>query len=624
MGNMFFNIGQMADFLTSNPGKPVGNKLSGSSKVEFESFVQSLTGQQKQPMSSVKSDELTDMGKLLSEYLSLGGEKYQAVDESNANNSNSDELITDETVSNEILNMVMIGTATVESSELSTALNVQNVEEMAAESYEAVQVKTESLKQLITDLSEPVMTSVELDDTLTNKSMNQLAELNSLKTSYNENNTATLNDNIVATLNNNSIATLKEVETTESQTQETTNQTFDLNAIKDFKSLDFDIRQLVDSNKDSVEVTALDSENNQHELSVKTDELKAILKESAKPTLTEVPVSGKDSLSISDTKNTTIGLIDNKGVSKESVVIDLKTLADSENKDQVKVVIKTVESDKQNLSSMGLLSELKLNNKDSVRLKLSNASKDFAVNELTGSNNNSVKASVETSGNQNHSNDKNNDESNKNSELNVNTKSATVTTNQSSGTSTAVSKEINSTEINATHTTSAKDVSSSVESKADILTANDNSELIENITGQLRSRLTVTNNGTRLTIDLKPEYLGKINIDFTLDKNKLEAVFRVDNGDVKAILDSELPKLKHEFKIDSYRVETNTENYRDDSSGQNARNMFDRMAEDESRYRSSGKISEELANKTEINETTNKITNARTNYGHGGSIDLLA
>jgi flagellar hook-length control protein FliK len=85
------------------------------------------------------------------------------------------------------------------------------------------------------------------------------------------------------------------------------------------------------------------------------------------------------------------------------------------------------------------------------------------------------------------------------------------------------------------------------------------------IFNQIKSQLQLAGGNTQITIQLKPESLGKVKVELKTEGDKLNATFRVDNADVKRVLDAELPNLKHDWKIDSFRVETNARNAEDGS-----------------------------------------------------------
>jgi len=93
----------------------------------------------------------------------------------------------------------------------------------------------------------------------------------------------------------------------------------------------------------------------------------------------------------------------------------------------------------------------------------------------------------------------------------------------------------------------------------------------ENIINQIKSKMVVAHDNTRMTIQLKPESLGKILIDFKYNGHKLEVLFRVDNLDVKQALDLEMPKLKADWKIDDFRVAMNNSEQQPNLSENNQR-----------------------------------------------------
>jgi hypothetical protein len=81
-------------------------------------------------------------------------------------------------------------------------------------------------------------------------------------------------------------------------------------------------------------------------------------------------------------------------------------------------------------------------------------------------------------------------------------------------------------------------------------------ENIDKIINQLRSRLAVISGNTQMTIRLKPESLGRITVRLSYDGNKIEALFRVENPEVRQILEAEMSRLKAELNIDNCKVES--------------------------------------------------------------------
>jgi flagellar hook-length control protein FliK len=176
----------------------------------------------------------------------------------------------------------------------------------------------------------------------------------------------------------------------------------------------------------------------------------------------------------------------------------------------------------------------------------------------------------------------------------------------------------NQTTGNLTTNTAAKSVNSNTPTP-DMGKANEMMTNIDNIAEQIRSRLQLAPGSSRMVIDLKPESLGKIKIDLNYEKNKVEAIFRVDNTEVKALLDAELPKLKSEMKLDSYRVEMNTNDLHHDLHAQHGRRGF-RDFDD------SPKPGKNTVNKNDNINTIavdNKPKTNRSVYSRGGAVDLL-
>jgi flagellar hook-length control protein FliK len=135
------------------------------------------------------------------------------------------------------------------------------------------------------------------------------------------------------------------------------------------------------------------------------------------------------------------------------------------------------------------------------------------------------------------------------------------------------------------------------------------------VLNQIRSQLLSVAGNTQLTIQLKPENLGKVKVELKLEGNKLNATFKVDNPDVKRVLDAELPNLKNDWKIDSFRVETNIRHNEDGSNSYAYKHGQAKMSDEHSSRASSqndqsnasfGKSTDEI-NKSQFNKLNNRI-----------------
>jgi flagellar hook-length control protein FliK len=152
------------------------------------------------------------------------------------------------------------------------------------------------------------------------------------------------------------------------------------------------------------------------------------------------------------------------------------------------------------------------------------------------------------------------------------------------------------------------------------LTAGRQAEFLESakIVSQVKAQFLSMAGNTEMTIKLKPENLGRVKVNLRLNDNKLEAVFRVDNPEVKRVLDAELPRLRVDWKLDSYRVETGLRDALSDSGS------FD---EHHGQARTSNSnIGRQLASDDSTNSAKNKSKDFDTNkFGnHNRLIDLMA
>jgi flagellar hook-length control protein FliK len=168
---------------------------------------------------------------------------------------------------------------------------------------------------------------------------------------------------------------------------------------------------------------------------------------------------------------------------------------------------------------------------------------------------------------------------------------------------------------------SSDSLTSSNTTSSGSLTANNQQQLIDSakLLSQIKAQLITTPGTTEMTIKLKPENLGQVRVNLKLNNDKLEAIFRVDNSDVKRILDAELSKLKVEWKLDSIRVETNFRDMENNSSS---------LAERHQQAKESNGQSSHRLNRDEQIDTPDsaKSKNSDNNYlgKNHRRIDLLA
>ena len=141
----------------------------------------------------------------------------------------------------------------------------------------------------------------------------------------------------------------------------------------------------------------------------------------------------------------------------------------------------------------------------------------------------------------------------------------------------------------------------------------------DKIIDQLRSRFLMTPLNSQLTIKLKPESLGRIKIDFKFEGDKIEALFRVQNPDVKAVLEAELPRLRHEWKIDSYKIQMDSNKLQNNSGTMHNRNGYARA---HGNRRIPGYRNAEFVNDGRISRADSVISGSAGAYAIG-KINLL-
>ncbi len=611
MGNMFFSIGQMTDFLLSDavPGNQAKSQAT-TGQVDFEEFVKGLTNQtnQGQLTKGITGD--------LANYLKQANTKNQTGGVSESNDLAITDSLVDSFNMDELLSLVSQSLDNTAKSIPLSQYDTPTDPALAAEVYDVVELEVSDIKGYLSELKQPVKATVSLKDIQADLSLQQLIKLSEPIATDNQISDGRAIAESAGKPGYQSAPEIKPAEAILSLKELATN----------FDMIELDTRQLFKSSDKTIDITAFNEKGNKQDLTVKTDEVKALISSKDQSPVIEIPTNKAQINNFSNTisGDTKLADIDKaQSPGEDKVIVDLKTLVSAKETDEIKVVLKSMDNATEKLSSVGLLNEFKQSGKDNIKLKLTNSSKEVKVNELTKPDQ-SVKVAAESSSNDNHTDNS----SEKKNQYNQNTgfKPLTNIQNQVTGQAIALNKETGSVDLVSTQQAGIKDVSqtASVDNKTELYSVNDNKELIESITNQVKAKISSGSAGTRLTVNLKPEYLGKIDIEFTFDKNKLEAIFRVEKNEIRAILDSELPKLKQEFKIDSYRVETNPQSFHDDSQAHNGRNQFERMAGQNNPYRNGNSSGGGLSDKTQINEITNNTKNVRTGYGHGKNIDLLA
>jgi len=407
-----------------------------------------------------------------------------------------------------------------------------------------------------------------------------------------------------------------------------------------YSKIIFSTDQLFENGNKIISIKAIDSASNVVDYKISTKELTELVKNYPERITVEVRSSSQNIAEINNNVNRsqTIGKLSDTVLNTESkqnrIIVDLKAIVSKEDSSPVNIIRKiadvenlakglnsTSEDYKYNHRSINkevldyqLLRELKINNHSFIRTSTMPETKNNLV---------TVAAQVKPSEEKEIKNEKNKQAkySEIQSKQNHNIKTEPVV-ETGKGNNTMPFNVDNSIKQQTSISTDSIPVDSlSEEVKSDIQSAIIKSqEKIDAIVNQLKSKLIVNPENTQVTIKLRPESLGKIRIDFNYQNEKVQAVFRVDNPEVKYILDLEMPKLKAEWKIDDYKVELN--NLNNDSNSPN--HHLSRQAEYErheknNNFYSSVKESEQKSSNTIVGHKDNH----KVNY-YGGAIDLVA
>jgi len=180
-------------------------------------------------------------------------------------------------------------------------------------------------------------------------------------------------------------------------------------------------------------------------------------------------------------------------------------------------------------------------------------------------------------------------------------------------------------DVNSSNQLNQKPADSQVQIKTSDLAASkgagvDTMETAEKIIGQIKSKMAITPEHTRMTIDLKPKSLGKIRIDFKYEQENIKALIQVESSKVKLLLETELPRLKEELKIDSFKVEVNSNNFHQGADARNHRHLFSQFEDNQMPGYKDSKESE-FANE---NKASDKAAGGYSGGTHTGMVNLLA
>ena len=632
MGNLFFNIGQLANYLISDQA-PSSSKPTGKQDgVNFESYLNSITGGKSSLESLTQSNQSHPVFDILSDKDIMAQSTLSAKPGMVAPMNFMQSFIPATS---------LIDTTSAESSSLSLlSLTGQggsygNAIDSGIESFDVQTLKAIDLKEILAGLSAPIQCEIDLTDYTLKNVVQQ-----------NPDNTNELNDLALKAF------TFKQPLTQLSNVNQNSNTNSDnivsntitkSDQLSQYTGISFDLNTLTNPDIETVKVKAFTNDMQSAELAMPIDVLKDIANRASQSMMVEAKMNAEPQ---TDSQNSLNDLLGSAGSSSKTIesnkylLFDLKTLLNADDVDNIKVIIKSSTAD--NVKANDIKTESKQstiadffanrNNNINIRSIASNpVAQSGIAGDLTAVSLNSIVNKFRSSANVKQSTDNNKESStqseNKTESSTINYQPADI--QQLNGVTKADNMIFRSGEQNVefnnqttghlTSHTTAKSANHSTP-VTDMTRANEIMTNIDNITEQVRSRLQLAFGSSRMVIDLKPESLGKIKIDLNYEKDKVEAIFRVDNTEVKALLDAELPRLKSEMKLDSYRVEMNTNDLNHDLQAQHGHRGF----RDFNDSPKPGKNESSKSNDVKIMPNDNNKQKNRSIYSRGGSVDLLA
>jgi flagellar hook-length control protein FliK len=406
-----------------------------------------------------------------------------------------------------------------------------------------------------------------------------------------------------------------------------------------YTKLSFAIDKLLTHDQAAIDIKAFDHNNNLIELKAPVEQLKQITENYPDNIIVQIK---SDVISKQpDSMFKPITMADKTG---KYILFDLKSLIAAGDFDDIKVVYKTItntsQSDRQagfSSPEIDLLNSIRFNNKSAFIIK-DNSIFPGKINKIDGvldrsaigpkekfnfnQNNNSLHQENRIDVKAENKPDAKIDQTEKTAfDYSSAKASEIVQTAKDAGSSS--NRSINETNLVQQLNLRTSDTPVYVKSAEPLpgkSTAGDNLDRAEKIIGQIKSKFETAPEYTRMTINLKPESLGKIKLDFEYEGEKIKALLQVDNSKVKSILDADLPRLKHELKIDSIKVEIALSDFRQNSNQPNQRSHF--ANHDSHHLPRYSKFNEPDEIEGKINSELMKP--AKVNVYHGGIINLLA
>jgi len=615
LGQMFFDISALANYFIAQKDQTssgVREKIDKPGSVSFEDFLTSLSNQE---ISRKQESNGTD-----SAFTLPGLWLAQAVNESNSANGEMPFYVSQK-------NIV--------SSPYQIALNsnIQQTERAYStrpvEAFEASLITANELKDI--SKSQAIIVTINIDQSLISKNMNidldLLSTLNQInKTSLNyidANSGTTIKTNQAETNLNNNLDFIDQ------------GKSIDLSS---YTKLSFAIDKMLSQEQAAIDVKAFDLNKNLIEFKAPVEQLKQIVENYPDNIIVQIKAGGHSNQSY--LASDSIPVADS---TEEYVLFDLKSLIQAEDMDKIKIVHKTVVSDRSNQGKnsagldIDLLNNLRFNKIQTINIKDNSPlnNKMIELNDLLDqsvidpkkafsfSQKDQSLSQAKHAGEQAGNNPKSEPDQTEKAAINYSGAKSTEIAQNPKSTGSSLNQSLS--EVNSVQQGSIKTSDTPVDFKnAELLTGKnitgDNLEIIEKIIGQIKSKFVTAPEYTRMTIDLKPENLGKIKLDFEYEGEKIKALLQVDNLKVKLILDADLPRLKSELKIDSIKVEIALNDFKQGNNTSYQRSHFAKYENNHPPRYSEFNEPDEIDGKIK----SGMVQSAKANVYHGGIVNLLA
>ena len=109
---------------------------------------------------------------------------------------------------------------------------------------------------------------------------------------------------------------------------------------------------------------------------------------------------------------------------------------------------------------------------------------------------------------------------------------------------------------------------------------------------QIKNKVNINKltNKNQIEIQLKPDSLGKMKINLSMESNKLVGKILVENNVVQNYLENNLQELKNNLlskglQVDQFNIESENKDYNHNQNNQNSNNLFQQFKEGQDRNR---------------------------------------